>query len=124
MPLPVIPTNHHRNKNDRFPGVITTRVPFVNRSVQFAEIRDLGSGVCGHGMTRKVTELGMDDHGWCAGVNHEIHESHEMGGGVYWPRNDTEDHGIGEGTIGWLARGGFTTKDTEGTKRTGGNRGG
>jgi len=26
--------------------------------------------------------------------------------------------------IGWLARGGFTTKDTEGTKRTGGNRGG
>jgi hypothetical protein len=40
------------------------------------------------------------------------------------PRNDTEDHGIGEGTIGWLARGGFTTKDTEGTKRTGGNRGG
>jgi hypothetical protein len=47
-----------------------------------------------------------------------------MGGGVYWPRNDTEDHGIGEGMIGWLARGGFTTKDTEGTKRTGGNRGG
>jgi hypothetical protein len=40
------------------------------------------------------------------------------------PRNDTEDHGIGEGMIGWLARGGFTTKDTEGTKRTGEDRGG
>jgi hypothetical protein len=63
MPLPVIPTNHHRNKNDRFPGVITTRVPFVNRSVQFAEIRDLGSGVCGHGMTRKITELGKGRSG-------------------------------------------------------------
>ena len=73
-------------------------------------------------MSRKVAKFAKG--AWCAGVNHEIHESHEMGGGVYWPRNDTEDHGIGEGMIGWLARGGFTTKDTEGTKRTGGNRGG
>ena len=44
-------------------------------------------------------------------------------GGVYWPRNDTEDHGIGDGMMGACARG-LTTKDTEGTKRTGGNRGG
>jgi hypothetical protein len=53
-------------------------------------------------MTRKVTE-------W---------------GGVYWPRNDTEGHGIGEGMIGGFACGGFTTKDTEPTKRTGDDRGG
>jgi hypothetical protein len=39
------------------------------------------------------------------------------GGRGLRPRKDTDDHGNGEGMIGGFARGGFTTKDTEGTKR-------
>jgi hypothetical protein len=33
--------------------------------------------------------------GWRASGDHEIDENHEMGGGVWRPRSDTEDHGIG-----------------------------
>ena len=50
--------------------------------------------------------------GWCASGDHEIDENHEMGGGVWRPRSDTEDHGIGR-VIGARR---MTTKDTKDTK--------
>jgi hypothetical protein len=53
-------------------------------TTKYTKDTKLGSGVWGHGMTRKITELGKGSLG---------------------PRNDTEDHGIGERMIECWSRG-------------------
>ena len=53
-------------------------------TTKYTKDTKLGSGVWGHGTTRKITELGKGSLG---------------------PRNDTEDHGIGERMIECWSRG-------------------